>query len=172
MCLQFCPRTRFAPTHAITGDSCCSRSSTQPARCVTPTATRTRSWPQNLPQCMPTYQPCRYGPKQQPPIYTYYDGDSNLFGARKPHLPQEFALDQDEVINKVELQWDPISMRCVQWGFGLGWFRVLWRQAGSFQSLAAVSADDTLIRRRRVLRPLKASSCLMCWCNSSAGACM
>lgn len=56
--------------------------------------------------------PCRYGPKQQPPIYSYYDGDANLFGARKPHLPQEFTLAPDELITKVELQWDPISMRC------------------------------------------------------------
>jgi len=55
---------------------------------------------------------CRYGPKQQPPIYTYLDGDANLFGARKPHLPQEFTLAPDELITKVELQWDPISMRC------------------------------------------------------------
>jgi hypothetical protein len=55
----------------------------------------------------------RYGPKQQPPIYTYYDGDANLFGARKPHLPQEFSLEEGELITRVELQWDPISMRCV-----------------------------------------------------------
>lgn len=55
----------------------------------------------------------RYGPKQQPPIYTYYDGDANLFGARKPHLPQEFTLEDGELITRVELQWDPISMRCV-----------------------------------------------------------
>lgn len=59
---------------------------------------------------LPTH---RYGPKQQPPIYTYHDGDSNLFGARKPHLPQEFTLEDGELITKVELQWDPISMRCV-----------------------------------------------------------
>lgn len=67
----------------------------------------------HLPQpCSAVLLPCRYGPKQQPPIYTYYDGDANLFGARKPHLPQEFTLGPDELINKVELQWDPISMRC------------------------------------------------------------
>lgn len=68
-----------------------------------------------------------YGPKQQPPIYTYLDGDANLFGARKPHLPQEFTLAPDELITKVELQWDPISMRyavfttnkgrALSWGF-------------------------------------------------------
>jgi hypothetical protein len=66
------------------------------------------SWPPLKPS--PVFG-CRYGPKQQPPIYTYYDGDANLFGARKPHLPQEFNLAPDEVITRVELQWDPISMR-------------------------------------------------------------
>jgi hypothetical protein len=53
----------------------------------------------------------RYGANKQPPIYTYLDGDSNLFGARKPHIPQEFTLEEGELITKVELQWDPISMR-------------------------------------------------------------
>lgn len=74
-----------------------------------------RSWLQPL-QVVHTRAcgwPCRYGPNKQPPIYTYYDGDSNLFGARKPHLPQEFTLDADELITQVELQWDPISMRWV-----------------------------------------------------------
>jgi hypothetical protein len=53
----------------------------------------------------------RYGPTQQPPIYKWEDGDANLMGARKPHIPMEFNLQPGEVITKVQIQWDPISMR-------------------------------------------------------------
>eukprot|EP00775_Hariotina_reticulata_P010764 gene10764-10920_t len=52
-----------------------------------------------------------YGPNQQPPIYKWEDGDANLMGARKPHIPLEVSLQQGEVITKVQIQWDPISMR-------------------------------------------------------------
>lgn len=71
------------------------------------TQTHGARWPPLFPRASTR----RYGPKQQPPIYTYHDGDSNLFGARKPHLPQEFTLEDGELITRVELQWDPISMR-------------------------------------------------------------
>jgi hypothetical protein len=54
---------------------------------------------------------CRYGPNFQPPIYEYKDGDANLIGARKPHIPQQFDLQRNELITKAEVQWDPISMR-------------------------------------------------------------
>eukprot|EP00879_Flechtneria_rotunda_P027283 GHRR01029224.1.p1 GENE.GHRR01029224.1~~GHRR01029224.1.p1 ORF type:complete len:228 (+),score=10.75 GHRR01029224.1:49-684(+) len=68
-----------------------------------------------------------YGPDLMPPIYKYEDGDENLMGARKPHIPAEFVLRTGEQITQVELQWDPVSMRNVRlwtnegrvfaWGF-------------------------------------------------------
>ncbi|WIA17009.1 hypothetical protein OEZ85_013919 [Tetradesmus obliquus] len=61
-----------------------------------------------------------YGPNQQPPIYKYEDGDANLMGARKPHVPADFELEAGELITKVELQWDIISMRYVKFTTNTG----------------------------------------------------
>ncbi|KAF6254331.1 hypothetical protein COO60DRAFT_1703369 [Scenedesmus sp. NREL 46B-D3] len=61
-----------------------------------------------------------YGPNQQPPIYKYDDGDANLMGARKPHVPADFELAAGELITKVELQWDIVSMRYVKFTTNTG----------------------------------------------------
>lgn len=76
---------------------------------------------------LPTLLLFRYGQDQQPPIYKWEDGDANLMGARKPHVPADFVLEPNELIVKIELQWDIISMRYVkfwtnkgrtfEWGF-------------------------------------------------------
>lgn len=55
----------------------------------------------------------RYGPDQLPPIYKYEDGDENLFGARKPHVPGDLELEKGELLHLPCIAWKTMSAYAV-----------------------------------------------------------